>query len=114
MDFTLQPTQRPLQTIRKVLNGEAVCALIDDAQRAELSHIEGADGVRTVWASVELPPMAIVAFPDAPADERKRFEENLSKVCDDNGQSACAEVGIVSLKATGATDYTAVSNAYGK
>jgi hypothetical protein len=113
-DFTLLQTQRPLQTIKKVVSDEAACALIDDAQRGELSHIDGVGGIRTVWSSAELPPMAIVAFPDAPAAERARFQKSLTKVCDADGQSACAEVGIVSLKTTDATDYAAVMAAYDK
>jgi hypothetical protein len=112
--FTLVQTQRPLQTIKAVLNGEAVCALIDDAQFTELAHIDGADSVRAVWKSAELPPMAVVAFPAAPAGERKRFQDNLTRVCDDDGRSVCAEVGIRSLKTAGPADYAAVVNAYGK
>jgi hypothetical protein len=112
-DFTLMQTQRPLQTVRKLMTGEATCALVDDAQRGELSHLEGADQVRTVWTSPELPPMAIVAFPQAPADERQRFQDNLTKVCDNDGERACAEVGIVSLKSAAAADYAPVIAAYG-
>jgi hypothetical protein len=113
-DFTVVQTQRPLQTIKKVINGEAVCALVDDAQLAELPHLEGADGLRPVWQSVELPPMVVTAFPTALAAERQRFQEHLANLCDNEGQSACAEVGIVSLKAASATDYAAVVAAYGK
>ena len=113
-DFTVVQTQRPLQTTKKVVSGEAVCALIDDAQLAELPHLEGADGLRSIWKSAELPPMVVTAFPAAPADERKRFQEHLADLCDNEGQSTCAEVGIVSLKAASATDYAAVVAAYGK
>jgi len=113
-DFTLTQTQRPLQTIKKVLSGEAACALVDDAQLAELAHIDGGNDVRAVWKSAELPPMAVVAFPSAPTAERKKFQDNLSKVCDDDGQSACAEVGIVSLHIASAADYASVLTAYGK
>lgn len=113
-DFTLVPTQRPLQTIKKVITDETECALVDDAQLTELSHIDGAEGVRKVWSSEELPPMVVVAFPNAPPDERTRFQENLAKVCDADGKTACAEVGIVSLRAATAGDYGAVLAAYGK
>lgn len=113
-EFTVVETKRPLQTITKVINGEAVCALIDDVQLGELSHLEGAAGLHTVWESAELPPMVVAAFPAAPADERKRFQEHLANLCDDDGQSACAEVGIVSLKTAGALDYASVVAAYGK
>jgi hypothetical protein len=86
-DFTLVETQRPLLTIKKVLTGEAECALIDDAQLAELSHIEGAEGVRSIWDSPKLPPMVVVAFPAAPRAERQEFRQNLPHVCDGDGQS---------------------------
>jgi hypothetical protein len=113
-DFTLIQTPRPLQTITKVLTGEAECALIDDAQFAELAHLEGAEGVHPVWTSRELPPMALVVFPNISADERTRFQENLSKLCDDDGESICAEVGIVDLKPATDADYAALVGAYGK
>ena len=113
-DFSVVQTQRPLQTIKKALSGEVACALIDDAQLAELPHLDGADGLHAVWQSAELPPMAVAAFQVAPESERKRFQEHLGDLCDNQGQSACAEVGIVSLKAAGATDYAAVIAAYGE
>lgn len=113
-DFTLIRTQRPLQTIKKVMSGEAVCALIDDAQHAELAHLEGGDGLRTVWTSAELPPMVVAAFPAAPDAERKRFQEHLANLCDNQAQRICAEVGIVSLKTAGPAEYAAVVAAYGK
>jgi hypothetical protein len=111
-DFTVGETQRPLQTIKKVINGEAACALVDDAQFAELPHLEGADGLHAVWQSDTLPPMVVSAFPAASADERQRFQDNLAKLCDEEAQSTCAEVGIVSLKAATASEYAAVIAAY--
>ncbi len=113
-DFQLVPTQRPLQTITKVIGGEAVCALVDDAQLAELAHLDGAAGIHTVWKSAELPPMVVTAFPQASPSERERFQEHLADLCDDAAQSACAEVGIVSLKAADAKDYAALVAAYGR
>jgi hypothetical protein len=113
-DFTVVQTQRPLQTIKKVINGEAACALIDDAQLAELSHLDGASGIRPLWQSAEFPPMVVTAFPTASEAERQRFQEHLATLCSDQGQTACAEVGIMSLKAVRATDYAAVIAAYGE
>ncbi len=113
-DFKVVQTQRPLQTIKRVVSGEATCGLIDDAQLAELPHLEGAGGVHTVWQSAELPPMVVAAFPAAPADECKSFQKHLGNLCDDEGQSACAEVGIVSLRVASAIDYAAVVAAYGR
>lgn len=113
-DFKLMLTQRPLQTIKRVMTGEAVCALIDDAQRAELPYIDGVDGVHPVWQSARLPPMVVAAFAAAPPAERARFREHLADLCKKEGQSACAEVGIVSLEAADGSDYAAVIAAYGK
>jgi len=113
-DFKLVQTQRPLQTITKVLSGQAVCALVDDAQLAELPHLEGAQEIHKVWKSAELPPMPVVAFPSASKSERLRFQESLPTLCHDGGEAACAEVGIVDLKATPDADYQAVINAYAK
>jgi hypothetical protein len=111
-DFTVVPTQRPLQTIRKVLSGEATCALIDDAQLSELAHIDGADRLRRVWQSAELPPMVVVAFPHAPTAERTRFRANLPELCDEAGQSVCAEVGITDMRPASEVDYAEVIKAY--
>jgi phosphonate ABC transporter substrate-binding protein len=113
-DFTVMQTQRPLQTIKKLIGGEAVCALVDEAQLAELPHLEGAGGIHPVWKSAELPQMVVAAFPSAPDAERKRFQEHLGDLCEDQRQSICAEVGIVSLKAADPADYAAVMAAYGK
>ncbi len=112
-DFQLVETQRPLQAIKKVLTGEAVCALVDDQQMSELPHIEGAEGIRSVWESAKLPPMTLVAFGTTPAVERKKFKDGLARVCSGEGKSACAEVGIMALAAANADSYSAVASAYG-
>lgn len=111
-DFQLQPTRRPLQTIRAVLDGGAACALVDDGQLADLPQIPGAEGVRAVWSSAELPPMVVVAFPAAPAEERELFRSNLVPLCAEEGKKICAEVGIVSLTPAAEADYAALAGAY--
>ena len=111
-EFTLLRVPRPLQTIRQVMDGTAACGLIDDAQHSELPHLDGAEGVRTVWKSAEFPSMVIVAFPGTPAAERKRFQETFSQVCDRDDDNICGEVGIVSLKATDAANYTSLIKSY--
>lgn len=111
-DFTLVATTRPLQGIKKVAGGEAECALVDDAQLAELAHLEGADGIRSIWSSDKLPPMVVAAFPSAPAAERKAFQASFGKLCDGDGKTACAEVGIQSFKTAADSDYSAVISAY--
>ena len=113
-DFTLVPTQRPLQTIKAVLTDKEQCALIDDAQKDQLEHLQDKDGARTVWESAELPPMPVVAFSAAPAAERQKFKRNLDAVCNDEGKSACAEVGIDDLTGADDDEYAAIVKAYGK
>jgi len=112
-DFTVEQTQRPLQTIKSIIRGSAECALVDESQLEQLAHIEGAEGIRPVWQSTQLPQMVVVAFPSAPAEERERFQRKLGEVCDNDGQSACGEVGIQSLRTASAADYAAVVAAYG-
>ena len=113
-DFQVIQTQRPLQTITKVLGGEAACALIADAQLAELPHLEGAHDLHEVWKSPDVPPMPVVAFPSASKAERQRFQESLPALCRNDGEAACAEVGIVDLKTAAKADYRAVMDAYAK
>ena len=113
-DFTLVATKRPVQTLKKVTSGEAECALVDDAQLAELKKIDGGAAVKSVWKSKKLPPMVVVAFPSAPAGERATFKGALGKVCGGEGKAACSEVGIKDLSAASNADYQAVITAYGR
>ena len=113
-EFTVAATTRPVQTLKKVIAGEAECALIDDAQLAELGSVEGGGAVKTVWSSKKLPPMVVVAFPSAPAAERKTFQGNLSKVCEGEGRAICGEAGVKAMSPAGNAEYQAVIDAYGK
>jgi hypothetical protein len=111
-EFTLVETTRPMLTIKKLLTGDAECALIDDAQFAELSHIPGAEGARSVWESQKLPPMVVVAFPAAPRAERKEFQRTLTSLCKGEGQSVCAGVGILSIESADDHTYASVVSRY--
>lgn len=113
-EFTLVQTTRPIQTVKKVVAGEAECALIDDAQFAELGTVDGAKDLKSVWKSDKLPSMAIVAFPSAPAAEKKGFQAVFSKVCEGDGKDVCKEVGISAMKSASSTDYQTVITAYAK
>jgi len=113
-EFQLVKNQRPLQSLRQVLSGAADCALLDDAQLAELRHLKGADGVKVVWKSKLLPPMAVVAFASAPIPERKLFKEKLSSVCEGPQNTACAEVGIHALAPARVSDYAEVMALYAR
>lgn len=111
-DFTVTTTTRPVQTLKKVVSGEAECALIDDAQFAELGKIEGGSDVRPVWFSPMMPPMAIVAFGSATADGVTAFKAALPSVCTGEGSKACSSAGIKSLTASDSAPYDAAIKAY--
>jgi len=113
-EFTLVPATRPLQPIKHVLGGDADCALIDDAQQAELGHVEGGAELRVAWSSRELPPMVVAVFPEVDAAERQRLQESMAKICEGEAKAACNEVGIVSLKPATDKDYAGVVALYGK
>ncbi|HEY7922225.1 MAG TPA: PhnD/SsuA/transferrin family substrate-binding protein [Myxococcota bacterium] len=113
-EFQLVKNQRPLQSLRQVLSGDVDCALLDDAQLAELQHLQGADSVKTVWKSKPLPPMAVVAFASAPIPQRKAFKANLSSVCEGPQNTACAEVGIHALAPARTSDYAEVMALYAR
>jgi hypothetical protein len=113
-DFDLMKTSRPLQTIKKVLRDDAACALIDDAQLADLSNVDGGTALKPVWSSAKLPPMVVVAFKSAPKAEAKAFKGSLPKVCAKEGRSACGAAGIESLAPASEKDYAAVVKKYGR
>lgn len=108
-DFTVVATTRFGQAGRKVASGDTDCALVDDAQLADVQKVDPA--VKSVWQSAKLPPMVVVAFPAAPAAERTTFQANLPKICPSN-QAACSDVGLQTLAAAGPGDYAAVVKAY--
>jgi hypothetical protein len=112
-DFTLVPTKRPVQTLKAVVRGEAVCALVDDAQVAELARLEGGGDVKSVWKSAVLPPMVVVAFPSASAEVQRGFRAKLAQLCTGEGKSACADTGIRTLEPASDADYRKVVAAYG-
>ncbi|MEM9693614.1 MAG: hypothetical protein AAGA56_13790 [Myxococcota bacterium] len=113
-DFDIVKTRRPVQTLKKVIRDEAACALIDDAQKAELAHISGGSEVGVAWSSAELPPMAVVAFSGAPAEDRAKFKASLGAICSGSGKSHCDKVGIKSLSPADGGVYAAVVRAYGQ
>ncbi|NVB42225.1 hypothetical protein G6O69_30660 [Pseudenhygromyxa sp. WMMC2535] len=111
-DFEVVDTRRPMKTIKDAARGEVACALIDDAQEASMAKA-GGEGLKVVWRSKELPPMVVVAFPSAPAAEKKTFSSKLAKVCSGEGAKACKEVGLSSLSATSEKTYAGVISDYG-
>ncbi|HYQ31001.1 MAG TPA: PhnD/SsuA/transferrin family substrate-binding protein, partial [Polyangiaceae bacterium] len=92
-DFTLVAAQRPLEPLKQVLRDQADCALIDDAQLSASAHIEHGAELRSVWQSVELPGMTVVAFPRTDAGAAKSLKQSLAGLCA-KAKQACASVGI--------------------
>jgi len=113
-DFTVDATKRPLEGIHKVIKDEAKCALIDDAQLAELSGISGGKDVKQVWTSATLPSMPLVALPSASASDKAALKAMLSSICQDDGKKACSAADIQSLNPASNDDYKAVRVAYDK
>jgi hypothetical protein len=111
-EFTVEDTRRPMKTVNAVARGEVECALIDDAQKAAMAKVAGGDKLAVVWSSKQLPPMVVVAFPSAPASERKSFQSKLASVCSGAGASACKEVGLASLKKADDSVYADVVKSY--
>lgn len=111
-DFDAEKTRRPVQTLKKVIEGEATCALVDDAQLEYLGKLDGGAKVKSVWKSKELPPMVVVAFGSADKKTVAGLKKNLAKVCAGPGKAPCAEVGIKSLESASDADYAKVISAY--
>jgi len=112
-DFTLVAAQRPLEPLKQVLRDEADCALIDDAQLAAAGHIERGSELRTVWRSVELPGMAVVAFARADAAAVKGLKQSLPGLCA-KAKQACESVGIVLIRPSSDERYRALFAQYSK
>lgn len=113
-DFTLDATTRPLQGMKKVVKDEARCALIDDAQFAEMASMDGGKDLKSVWKSKKLPPMAVVAFPSADKATKDGFKNNLAGLCEGDGKTVCGEIGIQTLKPATDETYAQVLAAYKK
>jgi hypothetical protein len=112
-DFNLEKTRRPVQTLKKVIKGDAKCALIDDAQKSEMAHVDGGGSLKVVWSSKQLPAMPVVAFSSAPAADRAKFKSSLGSLCSGAGKASCDKVGIVSMKAADESAFKQVLAAYG-
>lgn len=112
-DFTLVPTRRPVQTIKAVINGEAECALVDDAQIVAMHRVEGGAVLRPVWHSAEMPGVVLVSFGRAPADQVKAFDATVESMCEGDGRSACDAAGISALRKVAKDVFAAEQAAYG-
>jgi hypothetical protein len=107
-EFTLVVTTRHAQAANKVINGDAECALIDDAQLASVKD----PSVKAVWKSAKLESMVIVAFPNASAAERTSFQNNMPNTCTGDGAAHCNGIGLQALQAASASAFAQYTNAY--
>ena len=112
-DFKIVAAERPVQPLKQVLRGEALCALIDDSQLEAAKHIEQGDKLKSVWQSQKLPGMAVVAFPKTDRTSVSQFKGSLASLCAAAGQ-ACSSVGIEQLRPTTEATYRPVITAYAK
>jgi hypothetical protein len=111
-DFDLMKTRRPVQTLKKVIKDKAACALVDDAQYAELKHVDGGSSLKSVWKSSTLPAMPVVALSSASESQRAKFKASLSALCSGAGSTHCTKVGIKSLQPASESAYSSVINKY--
>ncbi len=112
-EFEVQAQRRPLQPIKRVIRGQSKCALIDDAQKEALAHVEGGAALKAVWQSAKLPGMVVVAFPTSSAELQARFRASLPTLCE-AGRAACERVGIASIGRADAGRYKPVIDAYSR
>jgi hypothetical protein len=108
-DFTIVQTKRFGQAVNEMINGNAECVLIHEAQLAAGKKTNGA--VKDVWASAKLPGMPIVAFPSAPAAEKTTFQGSLPNICTGAGTQVCKDIGVLAIN-NNAAQYQAVIGKY--
>lgn len=113
-DFDVVTTKRPVQTIKKAIDGDVECALIDDAQKAEMGHIDGGSSLKVAWSSKQLPAMPVVAFSSAPAADRAKFKSSLGSLCTGSGKSSCDQVGLLKMSSGDESAYKKVIKSYGE
>lgn len=106
-EFELSVTRRPVQTLKAVINDEAECALIDDAQIMTLASIDGGAELRAVWSSRELPPIIAVAFGNAEPAESKAFVAAIPNICKGDGKKVCDAAAMEVLVAVPKDEYAA-------
>lgn len=113
-DFIVVETRRPVQTLKKVLRDEAVCALVDDAQIAAMYAIEDGHTMHPVWSSKEFPGLVVASFGSAPAEHVKSFAKHLTQLCEGAGKEACGAAGLHPPTAVKPDAYAELQRAYDK
>ena len=111
-DFQRVDARRPVQTLKKVINKEASCALVDDAQLDYAARLDGGSSLQTVWSSKKLPALLVVAFKGADARASAQLKKGLSKICSGAGETVCKEAGIESLSPAKEGDFGPLLRGY--
>lgn len=96
-DFTVVETTRPVQTLKAVIDGEAECALVDDAQVVALGQVDGGLLLRPLWSSEKLPAVVVVSFGSAPAEQVKSFTAHVEAMCEGDGKATCDAAGLEAI-----------------
>jgi hypothetical protein len=109
-DFKIVETKRFSQAVNEMINGNAECVLIHEAQ---LTHAQQSNpGLKALWSSAKLPGMAVVAFPSAPAGEKTTFQGSLPNICSGAAvKQVCDPIGVLSINGN-AAQYQAIIAKY--
>lgn len=111
-DFQVVETTRPVQTLKAVIDGEAECALVDDAQVVAMGQVDGGLMLRPLWSSEKLPAVVVVSFGGAPAEQVKSFSSNIEAICEGDGKATCDAAGLEALRRVDAAVFEAQQAAY--
>jgi len=77
---------------------KADCALVDDAQMGDMKRLAGADKLKTLWSSAQLPAVIVAYFPSVSWNDQMSFKNTLPDICAGNGLLPCAAMGITSFQ----------------
>lgn len=114
-DFTVNAVKRPGQTVKAVIDDEAACALVDEAQVVAMTKMEGGADLRPVWSSKPLPAFVLVAFESATKDQISSFSKKFDSICDsEEGKAVCSASGITEPKPIKSDFFAADEAAYGE
>ncbi|MCX4245827.1 hypothetical protein [Paraliomyxa miuraensis] len=111
-DFTVVETKRPVQTLKAVIDGEAACALVDDAQVVAMSKIDGGAMLHPVWGSEKLPAIVVVSFGSAAAKQVESFKGTIEAICEGNGKDVCDAAGLKAPRRVETDAFAAQQTAY--
>jgi len=93
---------------------KADCALVDDAQLGDLKRLAGAEKLKTLWSSAQMPSVVVAQFPSASFEDQHAFKSSFEDVCANNGMLPCAAMGFTSLHVAEAANISALDDMFAK